>query len=869
MTDFLLELRSEEIPARMQARAREDLSKLFTAELAKAGIATSAIVTYATPRRLTLIARDLPLETAAVSEETKGPKTSAPPQALEGFLRKTGLTREQLIDRNGTLFAVTEKPGRATAAVLAEAIPAIVRAFPWPKSMRWGDASASTESLRWVRPLQGIVALLGEEIVPFEIAGIASGAATLGHRFHHPYQITIGGAHDYVEKLRACHVIVDHDERATLIRDHAREAAMQAGLELIEDEGLVAENAGLTEWPIPLLGQFDPEFLDVPPEVIQLTARVNQKYFVCRDPQGKLANAFVCTANIAAHDNGAKIVEGNRKVLAARLSDAKFFYDTDLKVPLEEQAEKLSKIVFHEKLGTVADKVDRVAKLARWLVEEGIVLPSPPPASGRGPGGGLALTTNATPAGEREPTPDPSREREGRAELATLADRAARLAKADLVTGMVGEFPELQGLMGGYYAAAQGEHPSVATAIRDHYKPVGQGDDVPTDPVTVAVSLADKLDTVVSFFAIQEKPTGSKDPFALRRAALGALRIIVEHKLRAPFGKVLPAAMINLVYGLIDRELYRCEFFVPTDHGTEEFPIFGSLHGDEAVDAWKNDQGNIHIWRDEGSFQQFEAVRSIEMLPGSVVLSKPTSIAYGISDFFADRLKVQQREAGVRHDLIDAVFAAKNEDGAGEDDLVRLLARVHALQAFVTTEDGANLLAGYKRAANILKKEGGAQPKPVTPAKAGVSAGSEGQEPRETPAFAGVTDEAGASPSPLRGEGRGEGLPSSAAPGTAPHPDPLPAGVREKTLSYTREPAETALMTALDSAEPRATAAIAREDFAAAMAALASLRAPIDAFFDSVIVNDSDPAKRSARLALLERVRAAVHNVADFSKIEG
>jgi glycyl-tRNA synthetase beta chain len=384
MTDFLLELRSEEIPARMQSKAREDLARLFTAELAKAGIATSAIVTYATPRRLTLIARDLPLETAAVSEEVKGPKTSAPPQALEGFLRKTGLTREQLIDRNGTLFAVTEKPGRATAAVLADAIPAIVRAFPWPKSMRWGDASASTESLRWVRPLQGIVALLGEEIVPFEIVGIASGAATLGHRFHHPYQITIGGAHDYVEKLRACHVIVDHDERATLIRDHAREAAMQAGLELIEDEGLVAENAGLTEWPIPLLGQFDPAFLDVPPEVIQLTARVNQKYFVCRDPQGKLANAFVCTANIAAHDGGAKIVEGNRKVLAARLSDAKFFYDTDLKVPLEEQAEKLSKIVFHEKLGTVADKVDRVKKLARWLVIEGIVRSSPPPASGRG-----------------------------------------------------------------------------------------------------------------------------------------------------------------------------------------------------------------------------------------------------------------------------------------------------------------------------------------------------------------------------------------------------------------------------------------------------------------------------------------------------
>ncbi|MBE2994139.1 glycine--tRNA ligase subunit beta [Sphingomonas sp. CFBP 13603] len=752
MTDFLLELRSEEIPARMQARAREDLSKLFTAELAKAGIATSAIVTYATPRRLTLIARDLPLETAAVSEETKGPKTSAPPQALEGFLRKTGLTREQLVDRNGTLFAVTEKPGRATAAVLAEAIPAIVRAFPWPKSMRWGDASASTESLRWVRPLQGIVALLGEEIVPFEIAGIASAAATLGHRFHHPYQIMIGGAHDYVEKLRACHVIVDHDERATLIRDHAREAAAQAGLELIEDEGLVAENAGLTEWPIPLLGQFDPAFLDVPPEVIQLTARVNQKYFVCRGADGKLANAFVCTANIAAHDGGAKIVEGNRKVLAARLSDAKFFYDTDLKVPLEEQADKLSKIVFHEKLGTVADKVDRVAKLARWLVEEGIILPG----TGRGTseaGGGGAPRSAASAENplHPQPTADGPPPLAGE-ELADLADRAARLAKADLVTGMVGEFPELQGLMGGYYAAAQGEHPAVATAIRDHYKPVGQGDDVPTDPVTVAVSLADKLDTLFSFFSVGLYPTGSKDPFALRRAMLGVIATILKSKLRFPFTKIA-----------------RTQYELPD----------GPL-------AW-------------------------------------------FLDFLDERLKVQQREAGVRHDLIDAVFAL-----GGEDDLVRLLARVHALQAFVTTEDGANLLAGYKRAANILKKEAPSS----SPANAGAQ-GLSGGELRE-----------------------GAGLDPRVREGTA-------GAGQQQSLSYTPEPAETALMTALDSAEPRATAAIAREDFAAAMAALASLRAPIDAFFDSVIVNDSDPAKRSARLALLERVRAAVHNVADFSKIEG
>lgn len=386
MTDFLLELRSEEIPARMQDKAREDLARLFAAELAKAGLAATETVTYATPRRLALIARGLPTETQAVSEELKGPKANAPEQALAGFLRKTGLTRDQLTERDGVLYAITERPGRATAAVLAEAIPAIVRAFPWPKSMRWGAASASTESLRWVRPLHGIVALLGETLVDVEIAGIRSGVATYGHRFHHPGQITIGSAADYVEKLRACHVIVDQDERRALIRDRATALAADAGLTLVEDEGLVAENAGLTEWPVPLLGRFDADFLSVPPEVIQLTARVNQKYFVCRSADGALANAFVCTANIEATDGGAKIVEGNRKVLAARLSDARFFYDTDLKTPLEEQAAKLSNIVFHEKLGTVADKVDRVAKLARWLVEEGIIQsPSPLVGEGRGP----------------------------------------------------------------------------------------------------------------------------------------------------------------------------------------------------------------------------------------------------------------------------------------------------------------------------------------------------------------------------------------------------------------------------------------------------------------------------------------------------
>ena len=405
MTDFLLELRSEEIPARMQEKAAADLVRLFEAELAKAGLKASATESFVTPRRLALIARDLPLATDAISEELKGPRADAPAQALAGFLGKTGLTREQLVERtdakgNVVLFAVIERAGRPTPDVLADAVATVVRGFPWPKAMRWGAASLSTESPRWVRPLQGIVALFGETVVPIEIAGIASGAATVGHRFHHPGVITIGSAADYAQKLEACHVIVDAERRRRIVREGAEAAAAAAGLSLVPDEGLVAENAGLTEWPVPLLGHFDPAFLAVPREVIQLTMRTNQKYFACTDASGALAPAFVCTANIAASDGGTAIVAGNAKVLAARLSDARFFWEQDLKVPLAVQAEKLSGIVFHEKLGTVADKVERVAKLARWLVEEGIVSSSP--AKGRGTageaGGGGVSATDASPA---------------------------------------------------------------------------------------------------------------------------------------------------------------------------------------------------------------------------------------------------------------------------------------------------------------------------------------------------------------------------------------------------------------------------------------------------------------------------------------
>nr|WP_294810729.1 glycine--tRNA ligase subunit beta [uncultured Sphingomonas sp.] len=745
--DFLLELRCEEIPARMQEKARADLASLFEARLKALNLPFEAIESYATPRRLALIVRGVAGTTAAMTEERKGPRADALDGAIQGFLRSTGLTREQLVARDDgkggqILFAVIERPGMVAGPVLASAISHVIHAFPWPKSMRWGAASQSSESLRWVRPLQGIIALLGDKLVPVEIAGIKSGAQTVGHRFHHPGVITIGSANDYVEKLRACHVVVDGAERRAIIAVGATMAARKAGLTLVEDEGLLFENAGLTEWPVPLLGRFDPEFLSVPPEVIQLTARVNQKYFVCRDADGKLANAFVCTANIDASDGGAKIVEGNQKVLAARLSDARFFYDTDLKTKLDDLRPKLEKIVFHEQLGTVAQKVDRVRELALWLVDADIVKPV-------------------------EDAP------QAKTQLYNDVRNAASMCKADLVTGMVGEFPELQGLMGGYYAKAQGSRDAVAEAIRDHYKPVGQGDDVPIAPVTVAVSLADKLDTIACFFCIDEKPTGSKDPFALRRAAIAIIQLILANNLRSRLAKILLSATFRWYQQQLStegREAFADVYFgLERAHGVE--PDLNKVT--EIAETRLPDEANV---RSQGH--------------GAVT---------ALLSFFADRLKVQQREAGVRHDLIDAVFAL-----GGEDDLVRLLARVHALQAFVTTEDGTNLLAGYKRAANILKKEG----------------------------FDGTDTDVGGN-------------------------------------IYEAEPAESALKEALDAAEPRAEAAIEAEDFAAAMAALATLRGPIDAFFDQVTVNDSDPDKRANRLGLLARMRAAVHQVADFSKIEG
>lgn len=605
--DFLLELACEEIPARMQQGARAELEKLFRRELEGAGVVPGACTIWSTPRRLALIARDLPEATEAVCEEIKGPPKDAPDQAVEGFCRKNGVTREEMelreVKGRLTYFAVRNIPGRAMAQVLAEIIPAIIRDFAWPKSMRWGAASHSSESPRWVRPLSGIVALLGDQVVECEAAGITSGRTARGHRFHHKEPIAITSPASYAGQLRSAYVIVDHAEREAQVREGAEAAARAAGFRLVPDEKLVAENAGLTEWPVPLLGRFDAGYLEVPHEVIQLTARVNQKYFVCEEASSalgskqvlgsKLVNAFVCTANIEAADPQA-VVDGNRRVLEARLSDARFFWEVDQTKTLEAHSLGLARITFHKDLGTLADKVERVARLARWLCEEGIV--------------------------------------EGDPELAA---QAAQLCKADLVTEMVGEFPELQGFMGGYYARAQGLDDAVCDAIRDHYKPVGQGDAVPTAPVTVAVSLADKLDTIVSFFYIGEQPTGSKDPFALRRAALAILALLTTNNLRLNLKRVIP----------------------------------------------QGDEDTLNIF--EGRF-----------------FDKEESIFKDLLAFLSERLKVQQRAAGVRHDVIDAVFALGDED-----DLVRLLGRVKALQSFLETDDGANLLAGYKRAANILKKE--------------------------------------------------------------------------------------------------------------------------------------------------------------------
>ncbi|GFO82975.1 MAG: glycine--tRNA ligase beta subunit [Methyloceanibacter sp.] len=701
MAELLLEFFSEEIPARMQTRAQGDLARLLDEKLKAAGLDFEEIKTFATPRRLTAVVNGLPKRSPDVREERKGPRVGAPDKAVEGFLKAAGLgsldEAEIREDKKGDFYvALIEKPGRDTADVIAEIVPEIVRTFPWPKAMRWGAGK-----LRWVRPLHSILCLLDGKVVAFGIDGIESGKVTRGHRFMAPNDFAVKDFADYQAKLKKAFVILDGDVRAATILDAARARASEHGLGLVEDAGLLAENAGLTEWPVPLMGSFDEDFLSVPPEVLATSMKAHQKCFSVTKGDD-LANRFVLVANLEAEDGGTAITQGNERVIAARLSDAKFFFDQDRKISLETWVPKLKEITFHEKLGSQYERVQRIWRLAKELA----------PIVGAD---------------------------------AEDAERAGILCKADLVSDMVGEFPELQGVMGRYYALDQKERPAVANAIADHYKPAGPSDEVPTAPVSIALALADKLDTLVGFWAIDEKPTGSKDPYALRRAALGVIRIVLENNLRLP---------------LIDQL---------------------EIQSPKIDDSRKDMTAKAH--KSELLGERRVRTASLELL-----------------SFFADRLKVYLRDQGARHDLVDAVFAL------GGDDLLMIVRRVEALGRFLDTDDGANLLAGTKRAANILRIE----------------------EKKDKRAY----DDA---------------------------PD-------SKLLEA---PEEKALARAVDEVEKAAAKAVADEDFEAAMAAMAKLRAPVDAFFDAVTVNADDPKLRENRLRLLNRIRSTTKTVADFSKIAG
>jgi glycyl-tRNA synthetase beta chain len=722
MSELLFELLSEEIPARMQLRASDDLKRLVVDGLKARGLQVGEARAYATPRRLALAIEGVPAKSPAISEEKKGPRVGAPEQAVQGFLKSAALgsIKDATVvkdEKKGDFYiAKIEKPGRPAPEIIAETIVDVVAKFPWPKSMRWGSSS-----FQWVRPLQSVLCLLDGKVVPFEIAGLEAGNETRGHRFLGPGPFKVKNFADYEAKLAAHHVMLGSAKRAAAISEQAHSAAKEAKLELIEDDALLAENAGLTEWPVVLMGTFDKTFLEVPAEVLTTSMKTHQKCFSLREPRSKkLANKFLLVANLVAKDGGAEIVSGNEKVIRARLSDAKFFWEQDLKRPLGEMASKLSGITFHEKLGSQKDRVERIKELAFEL------------------------------AGACDAVPEDAR-------------RGADLAKADLVSGMVGEFPELQGLMGRYYAEHVGTKPEIARAIELHYKPKGPTDTVPRadqgDAVAIAVALADKLDTLVGFWAIGEKPTGSGDPYQLRRAALGVIRIVLENDLRVPLVRAFETASDAIDVQSVKSRLLRA----------------AKESGDTLVASGKV----TTLW-----VGQQIRTNSIDLL-----------------SFFADRLKVFLRDQGKRHDLIDAVFAL-----GGQDDLALIVRRVEALDAFLKTDDGANLLAGVKRAANILTIE----------------------EKKDKKSYAGPYD-----------------------------------------LKLISEKEETALAAAIEATKQDTVAAINVENFAGAMRALSELRAPVDAFFDKILVNADDPKIRENRLRLLSEIRAATQTVADFSKISG
>jgi glycyl-tRNA synthetase beta chain len=774
MPDLLLELFSEEIPARMQARAAEDLRKLVTDRLVGAGLVYEGAKAFVTPRRLTLAVHGVPARQPDLREEKKGPRVGAPDNAIAGFLKAAGLKSidEAKVqpDKKGDFYvAVIEKPGRAAIAVIGEMLPEVIKGFPWPKSMRWGEQSKAPGALNWVRPLHSIVATFGPEteepeIVPFAIGGIAAGNETRGHRFLAPAPFTVRRFADYAQKLGNAKVVLDAERRRDIILTEAKQLAFAQGLELIEDDGLLAEVAGLVEWPVVLMGAFDEKFLRIPEEVIRATIRNNQKCFVLRDAaHAKLVDKFILVSNLEAEDGGKAIVAGNERVIRARLSDAKFFYETDLKTRLEDRLPKFKNIIFHEKLGTQAERIERIERLA----------------------GELAPLVGAD---------------------VEKAKRAARLCKADLLTEVVGEFPELQGLMGKYYAEAQGEDEAVAHACEDHYKPKGSDDLVPTDPVSVAVALADKIDTLVGFWAVDEKPTGSKDPYALRRATLAAISLIVDNGNRLALTRLINEAyflhLLRIQKGNVVVLLTRAE-------GGSQASVTAAFHEDfkSKVKFDLSKPAIICIPKDKNAQNrsEYSVVLSLGEEPyyDEIIDRRPAcdQIRSELLTFFADRLKVQLREQGARHDLVDAVFALD-----GQDDLLLIVRRVEALGKFLDTEDGKNLLAGYKRATNIIRIE-------------------EKKDGRE---YTGT-------------------------------PDP----------SLYKQPEEKALAQAIDTAKAEATRAVEKEDFEAAMRAMAKLRPHVDSFFDKVTVNVDDKPLRENRLKLLNEIRAATRAVADFSKIEG
>jgi glycyl-tRNA synthetase beta chain len=740
MADLLIELFSEEIPARMQSRARDDLKKLVTDGLVEAGLTYASAGAFSTPRRLTLSVDGLTSESRPVREERKGPATTAPAQAIEGFLRSTGLTIDQLerrADKKGeTFYAVVEKPGRPAAAIVAEVLEATIRTFPWPKSMRWGAGS-----LRWVRPLQSILCILtddtGAQVVPLEVDGIRAGNTTEGHRFMGLGRFTVTGFDDYVVKLKRAKVVLDTAEREAAIWQGAQNLAFAAGMEVVPDAGLLTEVAGLVEWPVPLMGRIADQFLGLPPEVLQTSMREHQKFFSVRNPKTGRIEGFVTVANIEAADGGAVILKGNQKVLAARLSDAKFFWENDLRVAkagMGEWAEGLKAVTFHNKLGSQADRIDRIAALAREIA----------PLVGAD---------------------------------ADDAEKAARIAKLDLRSAMVGEFPELQGVMGRYYALEAEKTPAIADAARDHWRPKGEGDAVPTDPVSVAVALADKIDTLTGFWAIDEKPTGSKDPYALRRAALGVIRLVLGNGLRADLQTFITKRVIRHALWSTIRSVGGVDQTITAEldrADADNQPYFRKNFNGKPEDGWERNS----LWL----FNAFDG-------------------ASDLLSFFHDRLKVYLKDQGIRHDIIDACLAMP-----GNDDLTLLVKRATALSETLKTEDGANLLQGFKRANNILS---------------------------QAEAKDGVEYSFGAD------------------------------------LKFAETEEERALFAALDQAEARIGPAMAAEDFGTAMAAMAALRAPIDAFFTAVQVNSDNPIVRRNRLNLLHRIRTVCSGVADLTRIEG